>query len=426
MGSVTATVIPTEGYARVEVNWQDFPHTRKVWIQRRVGAVQVRLREGSAVPLSNGIAVAFDHEAPLDVPITYRSSIALNANGDMEDGVAEWTDATNGGTIGTVTQSFDYYVSGEGLASLKLAAASGSSSKAVSEFIPATAGVTYTLAAQLMVPFYWNGGVRVQIQWFNGTTPLTTVQETDDLNPFPGFWTVHGIPTAVAPATTTQCKIAAVISGSPPIDFPLYVDEIYLTTAGTTISATDVVIPSDGGGWITDPLHPATKVRLVTNLRSSDCLPNSACVYLGVSEEGFPADSTATEVNNSPYSIGTWNVRKAGRQTLGIGTMTRLDRRQLRALHSSGAALFLQPPLRYHEEDSYGLHGEVTFGRLGSNQEKPWRVATSAFTKELAPVGPPEGTWNTRFVDLDRYTTFATATAAAVTWLDALRGNLAI
>lgn len=423
MGSVTPTVNVLGGFVRVEANWQDFPHARFCWIYRRVASVQVRLRDGNAAPMSNGIAVAFDHEAPLDTPITYRSSIGLNANGDMESGIAEWLDTTNGGTVGTVTSSPDYYVANEGLRSLKLVPSGAATSKAVSEFIPATAGVAYTLQGRLMVPDYWTGGVGVQIQWYNGVTPLTTVGAANDVTPAPGEWGSYGF-TATAPATTTQCRIVAAITGSPPTTSVMYVDEMYLTTSGSTVSAADVVLPSDGGGWLTDPLHPATKVRLTVDLRTSDCLPMSVCVYLGVSDEEFPSDSAATAVNDSPYSIGTWNRRKAGQQSLGLGTATKLDRDQLLALHAAGAPLFLQPPLRYSEDDSYGLHGPVTLSRIARAQEKPWRTAFSTFTKQAAPIGPAEGTWGTRYVDLDKYATFAAATSAGATWLDALRGNL--
>lgn len=408
MGTITPVVVPGEGYVRVEVNWADFPHTRKCWIHRRVAGVSTRVREGNAVPLSGGIAVAFDHEAPLDTPLTYRSLIALNANGDMEDGVAEWQDTTNGGTVGTVSQSKDYYVSGEGLASLKLVPSGAATSKAVSEFIPATAGQSYTIQGRLMVPDYWVGGIGVQIQWYNGLTPLTTVGAANDFSPYPGSWaTTYGF-SAAAPATTTQCKIVAAITGTPPTTLPLYADEMYLTTTGTTITAaSDVVIPSDGTGWWTDPLHPATKTRLVVDLRSGDCLTLSSVVFCGVSEETFPADSGATEVNDAANPVGTWSARKSGRQSITVGTLTLADRDQLRALHATGAPLFLQLPPAYGEADSYGLYGDLPEGRLARDQRRPFRVITVAFTKMGAPIGPAEGTWRTRFVDLDRYATFA-------------------
>ena len=100
MGSVTPVVVPGEGYVRVEVNWQDFTHTRRCWISRRLepaGSPTTLLREGNAGLLSNGVLVAYDHEAPLDVPLVYSSYISLNYNGGFSDGVGEWVDTTNVG-----------------------------------------------------------------------------------------------------------------------------------------------------------------------------------------------------------------------------------------------------------------------------------------------------------------------------------------
>ena len=430
MGSVTPFLIAGEGYVRVEVNWQDFPHARKCWIYRRVAGQtdQVRLRDGNAVRLSNGIAVAFDHEAPLDTPVVYRSTIGLNYNGDFEEGVTEWTDTTNGGTVGLVAQSRDYYVSGEGLASLVLTPSGAATSKAVSEFIPATAGVSYTIQGRLMVPKYWAGGIGVQIQWYNGLTPLTTVGAANDLQPFPGVWGTYGF-SATAPATTTQCKIVAAITGTPPAaTMKLYVDEMYLTISGTTTvtSAATVTVPSSGGGWWTDPLHPATKVRLQIELDGIECRPSGGVVYLGVSDETFPADSSISEVNDAEWPIGTWNRRKSGRQGIRMATDQAADLAAVRALHASGAPLLLQINQAYGELDAYGLHGELAVGRIATDQRIRWRVVAAQFVKVAGPVGPPEGTLKTRYMDLTRYSTFALATAAGVTWLDGLQAELTI
>jgi hypothetical protein len=40
------------------------------------------------------------------------------------------------------------------------------------------------------------------------------------------------------------------------------------------------------------------------------------------------------------------------------------------------------------------------------------------------PVGPAEGVLGARYQDLDTFTTFAQATAASRTWIDALQGEL--
>ena len=427
MGSVTPFPIVGEGYTRIEVNWQDFPHARRCWIYRRLAnagsANQVALRDGDEAWLSNGIAVAFDHEAPLDTPVQYSSTVGLNWNGSFEDGVNEWLDTTNDGTVGTPTQSFDYYALGK--ASLRLQPSGGTTSKAVSEFIPATAGTSYTLTGKLMVPVYWTGGIGVMIQWYNGTTPNGTTGALNDVTPIPGEWGSYGF-SGTAPASTTQMKIVAGITGSPPTTLPLYVDDIWASTAAGTVVAAPSMIPSSGGGWWTDPLHPATKIRLTVDLLAGQCdIGRAGVAYLGVTDEEFPADSALQEVNDSAWPVGVWNQRKSGRSSIRVATNTMTDLAAVKALHAPGAPLLLQLVSKFREADAYGLHSDVTVGRVHGDQTVDWRVMGSSFGKVLAPVGPAEGTLKTRFMDLNRFTTFAAATSAGVTWLDALQAELA-
>jgi hypothetical protein len=406
VGSVTPVVVPGEGYVRVEVNWADFPHTRKCWIYRRVAGVLTMLREGNAVPLSGGLAVAFDHEMPYDVPVGYRSVIALNANGDFEDGVTEWLDTTNNGTVGTVTQSKAYYVPGEGIASALLKPNGSSTAQAVSEFIPATAGTSYTITGRIMLSDYWAGGTGVRIHWFNGTTLLSTVGAYNDTAPVPGEFGTYGF-AATAPATTTQMRIMFGAAGTPPTTLRLYGDEVYVTTSGTGVNAAaDVTVPSDGAGWWVDPLHPATKVKLRTDLQASACVPDSAIGLLGMSPETFPADEESLPINNSVTPYGAWQVRKGGQATMQVVTVTLTDLAQLKSLHASGAPLLLQLPTQYGEEAAYQLHAELEVSRLGSDMRRPWRVTRSSFVKVLPPVGPPEGTYRTRYMDFTKLTTF--------------------
>lgn len=577
MGSVTPTVVPGEGYVRVEINWQDFTHTRRFWAYRTVAGVDTLLRDGDYGWLSNGLALCFDHEAPLDTPITYKSAIPLNYNGDFEAGVTEWQSTTNNGTVGTVTQNASYYVPGTGNASAQLTPDGTSAvNKAVSELIPITLdalnanptfevnaanwtaangatisrdtttfyagvasgqivpdGVTstpqvtsdevavtvgrtyywfaqlrvaaagsgsrnfgirwynsshvslgadslttltptpgtwtafagsavapagaafarlisqgtgvlaaanswridqatlvdptlqtpYTLSGYLLLPGYWSGGVGVQLQWYSGTTLLGTSGALSDTSPFPGVWNPYSL-SAVSVAGSDGVRAVWGIQGTPATTNVILADELYLTLPSTTVTSGPVVVPSGGAGWWTDPLHPATKVRLQVDLY---ILPQGSAgvAYLGVGEETFPADSVALEVNDAVLPIGTFQRRKGGRQAMQVGTATLTDLAQVKALHASGAPLFLQVNQRYGEADSYQLHGDLQVGRVNGDQRAEIRLVGSQFVKVAAPVGPAEGTYRTRYVDLNRYTTFAAATTAGVTWLDALRGNLA-
>jgi hypothetical protein len=425
VGSVTPTLVADQGYVRVEVNWTDFAHNRRVWIYRTVGGVDTKLRDGDYAWLSGGLAVAYDHEAPLDVPITYKSAIPLNWNGDMEAGVLEWQDTTNNGTVGTVTQNTDFYVAGTGAASAQLAPTGAAAiSKAVSEFIPATVGTSYTFNARLMLLSYWTAGIGVQIQWYNGTTLLSTSGTLADVTPFPGVWGSYSV-TATAPATTTQMKLVAGIQGTPPATQLLLVDEAYATTAAATVTSSTVVVPSAGGGWWTDPLHPATKVRLVIDLPASACAGTSGVAYLGVGDVSRPADSQAMEINDAEYPVAAFQRRKSGRQATAVGVSTLADRDRVVALHATGAPLLLQINGQYGEADTYQLHGDTAERRINGDQTVAWRIMSSEFVRVLPPVGPAEGTLRARYADLTKYATFAAATSAGATWLDVVRGNAA-
>jgi len=578
VGTVTPIVVPGEGYTRIEVNWQDFPHARVAWVYRTVAGVRTTLREGKSIKLSNGVAVLFDHEMPYDVPVVYSSTIALNYNGSFEEGVSEWTSTANSGTVGTVTQSKDYYVAGEGVASAKLTPDGSATVKAASEIIPitpsarnanpffetdasnwsgangaavsrdtanfhqgvasllivpngvsstpqaqseevsvvagqsytysawlrissggsasrdvgiawfnashvfisssvttlspaatvwtkygpvtatapagaafarlittgpgvlaaantwrideaiiwdATAAATYTIVGRLMVPDYWSGGIGVELQWYDGTTLLGTTGAFNDLVPFPGNWGSYGF-SATDMASANGVRAVFGMTGSPPTTLPLYGDEVYVYSSGTTVTASSVTVPGDGAGWWVDPLHPATKLKLIMNLQVTDCVPESAVGLVSLSEETFPADGEALEINNAVFPLGAWQVRKSGRQTIQVVTITLADLAQLKALYASGAPLYLQLPAEYAEAAAYQLHGDLEVTRLAPNHKLPWRVARSSFAKVAAPVGPPEGTWNTRYVDIDKYATFSAASAASVTWVDALQGELAV
>lgn len=407
MSTITPTVLAPEGYVRIEINYSDVANARRARIWRQVAGVRTLLRDAAPAVLSAGIAVAFDHEAPLDVPLTYVAISPLNKNADFETTVTEWTDSTNNGTIGTVTQSRDYYVPETGLASLKLTTtAAVATSKAVSEIVPiSTTPATYTILGRLMLADYWTGGIGVQLQWYTGTTLVGTVGAANDFTPFPGDWGSYGF-SATSPAGADGVRLVAAITGTPPVGTAMYVDDMYLTLSSSTVTAAEVVLPSAGMGWWTDPLHPATKVRLVVDLRSSDCLPQSSVIYLGSADRVLGADSSTTEVNDSPYPIAAYARRKSGSRAIGVGTMTPLDRDQLELLHYWGGQLFLQLPQQYREADRYTLCGDVQFAPLPGDQRKPWRVSTTPYREVEAPIGPAEGTWNTRYVDLDRYPTF--------------------
>jgi hypothetical protein len=210
------------------------------------------------------------------------------------------------------------------------------------------------------------------------------------------------------------------MDGSPPArTFPLYGDELYLTRAdgSTTANSGAVTVPSNGGGFWTDPLHPWSKVRLLHDLRTA-CTPPAGVVLVGQSGRARPADSTALEVNDAKYPAGAFNRRKSARQSIVVGTMTAADQVAVETLHDSGAPLFLQLDPRQKYTDGYGLCGDLSVEPLAGNWEKPWRVISTPYVEQLAPVGPAEGTLKSRYADYNKYASFEAVMSAGGSTVD--------
>lgn len=407
MSSITATPVAGSGYTRVEVDWSDIAGPpRKAWVYRVLGGVATPLRDADPALLSNGKVIVYDTEAPLDTAVTYQSSIALNANGDFEDGVSEWLTTANSGTVGTVTQSFDYYVRGEGRASAKLVGTGAQLTvRAASEFVPATAGVTYNFSAQIMLTENWNGGVGLLVHWYNGTTFLSSSGAMTDLWPTPGEFATYSF-SATAPATTTNMRIVPGMTGTPPAATIAYIDEAYITRTGvTTITTGSTTLASNGNGWWKDPLHPATMVKLLSSLVGT--CPPTGTVYGGIGGITRAADSSLLDINDGEYPVSTWAQRKSAQSQMVVGTASLADLAAVRALHAPGAPLLLQLPSTYGIADHYQQHGDLAENYLGLDQRKPWRRLQSGFATVLAPVGPAEGVLGTRYQDINKWSTYA-------------------
>lgn len=425
MGSITAFPTPERGHVRLEIDWSSHPHSTKCFVYR-VQAGQAKLiREGDLLPLSNGRACVYDTEAPLDTLIRYRTVAPMNANGDMQDSVEEWLDTTNTGTIGTVTQSGDFFVPGRSNYSLKLAQVISSATlRAVSEFIPATVGTTYTATAQLMVPSVWTGGIGVQIFWYAGTTFLSASGSFGNLWPGAGIWEA-ATASGAAPATTTQMRVAVGITGTPPQSGPaLYAGEVYVTEAASTVETADLLLPAAGTGWWKDPLHPANNVRLLFEVDEGSCPIDRAVAFLGIGDRQRPADSALLEVPDSPDGLGVYARRKSKRSSIRVASATYEDAAAIEALHASGAPLLLQLPPEYGEADFYALYADLTSGRVATDQRVTVQVHGASYAVSRPPVGTADGVAGTRYSDLTRFSTFAAANAAGVTWFDALQGEL--
>jgi hypothetical protein len=426
MGSITPFLDNSRGQVRLELDWTSQAHSTKASIYRVVGGVASLIREGDLCLLSNGRACVYDTEAPLDTVMRYRTVAPINANGDFQDTVEEWLDTTNTGTIGSVTQSTDYFVPGRATASLRLsqtAIGSQATVRAVSEFMPATVGTSYTATAQLLIAANWVGGIGVQIFWYAGTSFISSTGALDNLWPAAGVWEADTV-TGTAPATTTQMRIVVGMTGTPYPGLALYAGEVYVTEAASTVESADVILLGQGAGWWKDPLHPALNLRVQMDLDIA-CPVAPGLGFVGLGDRTRPPDATLLEIPDSAEGVSVWAKRKAKRSSLRIASSTFSDAEAVAALHSYGGPLLFQLPPEYGEPDFYAQYSELTSGRIATDQRVTVQVHAASYVVLRAPVGAAEGVLGTRYSDLLRFTTYAQATAASVTWLDALQGELA-
>lgn len=431
MGSITPFVEANKGRVRLEVDWTSHPTAVQAWLYRvRKDGTATLLRDGSPALLSHSKTIVYDVELPLDTPVRYRTTAPLNVNGSFETTVEEWVFAgANTATNGAVTRTTDYYLPGGGNAALRVVqngSPAAATVRAASEYIPATVGTSYTASGYLMIPTAWAGGVAVELRWYNGTSLISTTPSTSNLWPAVGEWEFYTV-TGTAPATTTQFRIAAILTGTPPTNIPMYVDELYATTPLSTAidAAADSILPSNGAGWWKDALHPATMVQLVIDPDMKNCDAPPGVAFIGVGDRSRPPDASLLEVPDQAAGIGLFTTRKARRSSVRVASNTYADADAVAALHASGAPVLLQLPAQYGEPEEFGLYGDVASGRIATDQSVPFQIHAASFSVVRPPIGPADGVLGTRYADLTKFDTFAQASAASVTWFDALQGELA-
>lgn len=430
MSSLTAFQTPGRGYVRLELDFTTPAGNAldaKVW--RIVNGSVTPIRDGWPCWLSNDKAVIYDTEMPMDVPVSYRAFSALNRDGGFETSIDDWDLAHNtvnlaGGWWSTVTRSTDFFVPGSGVASIKaVPVGTVASPILVSEEFAVTAGNIVTAVGNIMVNKAYTAGVGVQILWYTAAHAANGTSGTaDDLWPSPGEFGSYS-QTGTAPASTAFARIGIVIGGTPDSTMIFYGDEMYASVATSTVDSATLTFLSGGLGWWKDPLHPATMVQLLIDLRAASC-GGSGVVYIGHGDRQRPADASVLEIPDAERGAAIFARRKSVRSSVSTLALSDADNLDLVALHASNAPLLLQLPAKYLEPDTYGLHSDTGDGRLAADRKIPLRVYQSSYQDSGPPVGPAEGVLGARYQDLDLFTTFAQATAASKTWVDALQGEL--
>lgn len=430
MSSLSAFQTPGRGYVRLELDFTTPAASSldaKVW--RVVNGALTPIRDGWPCALSNRKAVIYDTEQPMDAPFSYRAFSALNVDGGFEASIDSWdlihnTENAVGNWWSTVTRSTDFFTPGTGIASIKaVPVGTVVAPILVSEELAVSVGNVVTATGNIMVNKAYVGGVGIHIRWYtSGHALVTTSGNPDDLWPSPGEWGTYSV-TATAPATTAFARIGITIGGTPDSTMAFYGDEMYASVATSTVDSAALTFLSGGQGWWKDPLHPATMIPMLIDRRAALC-GGAGVVYLGHGDRQRTADASILEVPDAERGTAIFARRKSIRSAVSAVALSQVDSDRLVALHASNAPLLLQLPAKYLEPDAYGLHSDTGDGRIYGDRTVPLRVFQSSYQDTGPPVGPAEGVLGARYQDLDVFTTFAQATAASRTWIDALQGEL--
>jgi hypothetical protein len=118
-------------------------------------------------------------------------------------------------------------------------------------------------------------------------------------------------------------------------------------------------------------------------------------------------------------------ARQSRASTLTLVSRTLADRDRLIAMLAGGYPLLWQVPSEYGIPDAYLAVQNYQVVRVHPDVRFPIRVVPLPFVVERSPGGPMGGVPGARWADTcNRYATWGAATAASVTWTQAMQGAL--
>lgn len=345
-----------------------------------------------------GSCAFYDHEAPLDQPLTYRATSAqgtgaINTNIYFEAGVANWTGA-NGATLASSgTQKH------EGTLALRVTPnGATANTQAMAEEDAVVVGTTYGATAWLWSTsaFTWQVG----ISWYTAAHGLIS-QSLQALALGATTWTNIST-SAAAPATAAFGRLTVQASGTPAGANLLYVDEAMLTSpAALTVTSSQVTMPSGGQVWLTDPGWPAYAAPVVVNDLS----------------ESYPQRRGVFQAIGAALPVAVSDVRGGAAGTLTIQTNSTADTTRLRAMLGTGRTLLLRLPATWGPDTWYLSVDTTGVDRFTKVATDNWRRWTLPFTRVDRPTGTSAGavgqTWNDVVAT---YATWNALIAAKATW----------
>jgi hypothetical protein len=230
-----------------------------------------------------------------------------------------------------------------------------------------------------------------------------------------------------APATAAYAYVFVQITATPPKGRLFFADTVTLTSkAGTATSAGGLVVRSEGSCWLKDPYLPGNTVRVDFCFDPNPlCTPQEGIFFASMDAENYATNSGTFGVNNQPEPVTVAKARQSRASTLTLVSRTLADRDRLIAMLAGGYPLLWQVPSEYGIPDAYLAVQNYQVVRVHPDVRFPIRVVPLPFVVERSPGGPMGGVPGARWVDTcNRYATWGAATAASVTWTQAMQGAL--
>lgn len=490
MAVLTATVDAARALVRLYLDWSDEAAVTAVTVVRIVDGVETPVRlpgpldDDGQYLLSHGLAVLYDTEAPLDVPVLYeaRSTVTktlvrsapqpptpMVSDAFARTVVDTWAAPDVGQPYRYVggDQAFDV----DGTKGTITLGAAGASLRAVTDGpLEVDAAVDVGLSQVATGAAVW-AGLLLREQDADNTMRAELVFNTDGsvdsqftvrrggvdypsgglgnlfnyaagamyrihaqwvgntvrMNAWalpgaePAGWQVERTSDAIRVAGDVGVR-ARLDSGNTNAGLVVYVDNL----AVTDLAGAAVTVPSSGAAWLKDPLRPAGDVRVELGKPGAACSTEQRVWFVGFTEETYAADSSAFEVVDAPRPDVAASVRKDATGTLLLATRTLADRDRLLAMLAGGTPLLFQAPPEYGWPDRYLAVGDVVVSRIAADHRKPWRRLALPFVVVDAPAGPAEGVPGVRWDDMcNQYATWQQFDASGLTGVDVLFGEAA-
>jgi hypothetical protein len=443
----TLTAVPQQfGRVLLTLTW---PGLNVVPIQRLDPDGTWRNVRNAEPVICAGSTAAFDHEAPLDQPVTYRAVLPqIAADSFTRTSASSWGTADTG-QAWTVTGTASDFAVGSGVGtqsnstvnafrsatlnvgatdfditvdtSLPIATAIGGAATVwvcgrltdLNNYYAArldlnTAGrmdlglfkrVTGTLSGSLSSAASI-GAHTANALWrvrFRGTGSTLQAKAWLPPNPEPAAWMASATDTALTSGSLVGLlsRLETGNTNTSPVVFTFDHLSVNSLTSPLTATSSPTTLPSGSNAWLSHPGHPKyASATTVADLQAA--LPGRAGLFQPI---GAALPIAVTDIRGGAQGTVTWQAQTAAQY------------QQIRALVGDGAVLLMRLPATWSGDTWYIAAGNIVEDRFSGIATDGWRRYQMPYTRVDRPAGASDGAVGITCADVPA--TYATCTALA-------------